>query len=184
MASKDGRLCKVGTALQAHKLNNQLDEPTTAQTRFRLHFQAPDQHHTWSHPSNMTTSICLVPPASKKTMILPSLSNFKKRKRTANASQNNSAAVNKNCLSNTSLDRTKVDHLLFRRAEVEAQLEEAAAQVQHPAPVQASTAPRTTLLRIPLLRLRTNSPPVTDLIAKEALQHHYSKVTLSTLTMR
>ena len=176
MASKDGRLCKVGTALQAHKLNNQLDEPTTAQTRFRLHFQAPDQHHTWSHPSNMTTSICLVPPASKKTMILPSLSNFKKRKRTANASQNNSGVVSKNCPSNTFLDRTKVDRPRYHRAVVAAQLEEAAAQAQRPVPVLASIAPPTTLLQIPLLRLRTNSPPATDRIARAALQRHYSRV--------
>lgn len=117
-------------------------------------------------------------------MILPSLSNFKKRKRTANASQNNSGVVSKNCPSNTFLDRTKVGHLPSHRVEVVVQLEEVAAQAQGPALVLASIAPPTTLLRIPLLRPLTNSPPVTDLIVKEALQHHYSKVTLSTLTMR
>jgi hypothetical protein len=182
--SKDGRLCKAGTALQAYKLNSQLDEPTTAQTRFRLHFQGPDQHHTWSRPSNMTISTCPVPPASKKTTILLSLFNYKKRKRTASVSQNNSVDVSKNYPSNTSLDRMKVGHLPSHRVEVVAQPEEAAAQVQRPALVLASIAPPTTLRQTPPLRLHTSSPPVTDLIAKEALQRHYNKVTLSTLTMR
>jgi hypothetical protein len=181
--SKDGRPYKAGTALQVHNLNNQRDEPTTAQTRFRLHFQAPDQRHTWNHLGT-TTSICLVPPASKKTTTLLSLFNCKKRKRIANVSQNNSTVVSKNCLSNTYLDKTKVGHLPFHPAEVAVQLDEAAAQVQRPAPVLASTGRPTTLRQTPLLRLHTSSPPVTDLIAKEALQHHYSRVIRSILMMR
>lgn len=125
----------------------------------------------------MTTSICHAPPVSKRTTILLSLFNCRKRKKIANASLNNSAAASKNCQSNTFLDRTKVGHLPFHHVEAVAQLAEAAAQAQHPAPVLASTAPQTTLLQIPLLRLRTSSPPATDLIVKEALQRHYNKVT-------
>jgi hypothetical protein len=132
----------------------------------------------------MTISTCPVPPASKKTTILLSLFNYKKRKRTANASPNNSVDVSKNCPSNTFLDRTKVGHLLFHRAEVVVQPDEAVAQAQRPAPVLALTVPRITRRQTPLLRPPTNNPPVTDLIAKEALQRHYSRVTLSTLTMR
>jgi hypothetical protein len=85
----------------------------------------------------MTTSICLVPPASKKTTILPSLFNYKKRKRTVNASPNSSAAASKNCPSNTFLDRTKVGHPRYHRAEAVAPLEEVAVQVQPLAPVLA-----------------------------------------------
>lgn len=176
MVSKDGRQCKAGIVLQAHKLNNQVDESPTTQTRFRLHCQVLDQHHTWECPGQTTISICLVPPVSKKTTTLLSPFSCKKRKRIANVSQINSAAANKNCPSNTYLDRTKAGRLPFHPAEVVAPLEEAAAQVQRPAPVLASTAPRPTLLQIPLLRLRMSSPPATDLTAKEALQRPYSKV--------
>jgi hypothetical protein len=68
----------------------------------------------------MTTSICHVPPVSKKTTILLSPFNCKKRKKIANVSRNNSAAVSKNCPSNIFLDRTKVGHLLSHRAEAAA----------------------------------------------------------------